>query len=101
MHGIKLQQVGDIIQKPRFSLFRHIARMDPRTPAHAFKLVRDISMGRRIPYHWRRPRGLPHLSWCRQIKQDIQLPLATAWIRVSDRWLWRLGARTTKGYTFY
>ena len=59
-----LFHVGDIIQRRRHSLFDHIARMDPLTPAHmALKLCRDISMGRRVPAGLRRPRGRPRTTW--------------------------------------
>ena len=53
-----LSHIGEIIQRRRHFLFGHIARMDPSTPCHmALKLCGDISMGRRVPAGWKRPRG--------------------------------------------
>ena len=53
-----LSHIGDIIQRRRHSLFDHVARMDPLAPAHmSLKLFRDISMARRVPAGWKKPRG--------------------------------------------
>ena len=52
-----LSHLGQIIQRRRYSLFDHIAHMDPSTPTQmALKLRRDILMGRRVSAGWRRPR---------------------------------------------
>src|SRR5688572_11727671 len=60
MNRTKLPHIGNIIQKRRHSLFGHVVRKDPRTPAHtSLKLVRDMSMGLRISSNWRRPRWRP------------------------------------------
>src|SRR5688500_10669605 len=59
----KLPHIGDIIQKRRHSLFGHVVQMGPRASAcTSLKLARDMSMGRRIPYNWRRSHGRPRLS---------------------------------------
>jgi hypothetical protein len=83
----------------RHSLFGHVARLNPDVPAHqVLALHRDISMARRIPTGWRRPRGRPRTTWLDHIKADTGLPIATAWTRAMDRTRWRRGATATLGY---
>ena len=73
-----LPHIDDIIQKRRHALFGHVARMDPRAPAHvALKLCRDIAMGRRVPLGWKRPRGRPRTTWSDQLKKDKGQPVST------------------------
>ena len=86
----KLPPIGDMITSRRHSLFGHVVRMDPSSPANqALMLWRDISMDRRLPADWKRPRGRPRSTWVGHIKKDGGVPLSTAWTRALDRGLWR------------
>ena len=94
-----LSHIGEIVQRRRHSLFGHIARMDPLTPAHmALKLCRDISMGRRVPAGWKRPRGRPRTTWSDQMRKDTGKPVSILWTRAQDRQLWARDATALKGY---
>ena len=45
-----LPPIGDMLHDRRHSLFGHVVRMDPLSPANqALMLCRDISMNRRLP----------------------------------------------------
>ena len=45
-----LPPIGDMLHNRRHSLFSHVVRMDPLSPANqALMLCRDISMNRRLP----------------------------------------------------
>ena len=73
--------------------------MDPLTPAHmALKLCRDISMGRRVPAGWKRPRGRPRTTWSDQMRKDTGKPVSTLWTRAQDRRLWARDATALRGY---
>jgi hypothetical protein len=94
-----LSHIGDIIQRRRHSLFGHAARMDPSAPANmSLKLCRDISMVRRVPAGWKRPRGRPRTTWLDQLRQDTGKPVATLWTRAQDRQLYVRDATALKGY---
>ena len=94
-----LSHIGEIVQRRRHSLFGHITRMDPLTPAHmALKSCRDISMGRRVPAGWKRPRGRPRTTWSDQMRKDTGKPVSTLWTRAQDRQLWARDATALKGY---
>ena len=80
-----LPPIGDMIQNRRHSLFGHVVRMDPMSPANqALMLCRDISMSRRLPADWKRPRGRPRNTWVGQIKKDGGVPISTAWTRADE-----------------
>jgi len=82
--------IGQLIQARRHSLFGLVVHLPPTVPCNTIlRLTRDISMGRRIPPGWRRPRGRPRASWTSQLKRDTGVPTATSWRRAVDRQLWR------------
>ena len=81
-----LPPIGDMILNRRHSLFGHVVRMNPMSPANqVLMLCRDISMNRRIPADWRRPRGRPRNTWIGQIRKDGGAPISTAWSRALER----------------
>ena len=94
-----LPHIGDLIARRRHSLFGHVVRMEPSSPGHvALQLCRDISMNRRVPQGWRRPRGRPRLSWSGQLRGDRGIPISTLWSRAEDRQRWWLDAKALIGY---
>ena len=94
-----LSHIGTLIQARRHSFFGHIVRMNQKAPAHIIaKLCHDISMRRRIPEGWKRPRGRPRTTWLSQIKQDNGLPLSTSWRKACDRMAWSVDAKALHGY---
>ena len=94
-----LTSIESRIRRMCHSLFGHVVRLNPDAPAHqVLALQRDISMARRIPTGWRRPRGRPRTTWLDHIKADTGLPIATTWTRATDRTRWRRDATATLGY---
>ena len=97
-----LPHIGDVIQARRHSLFGHVVRLPPSVPSNAaLRLCRDISMNRRIPGGWRRPRGRPCATWISQFKKDTGVPIATSWSRAEDRQTWRVDATALSGYLIH
>ena len=94
-----LSHIGEIIQRRRHSLFGHIARMDPLTPAHmALKLCRDISMGRRVPAAEETPGAPSHNMVPPDAEGHGQAGVSTLWTRAQDRQLIARDATALKGY---
>jgi len=92
--------IGQFIQAQRHSLFGHVVRLHSSVPCNAIlRLTRDISMSRRIPPGWRRPRGRPRPSWTSQLKKDTGT--ATSWRRAVDRLQWRKDATALTGYVLW
>ena len=61
-----LSTIGDILRNRRFSLFGHVARLDPGVPAHdALRLMVDTYEGRNNS--WRRPPGRPRNVWLNKV----------------------------------
>ena len=58
-----LPSIGDMLHDRRHSLFGHVVRMDPLSPANQALILcrchRYISMNRRLPADWKRSRGRP------------------------------------------
>ena len=95
----RLSHIGSTIQARRHSLFGHVVRLPPTVPSNAIlRLCRDVSMNRRVPVGWRRPRGRPRDTWVSQLKRDTGVPIATSWSRAEDRQLWRADATALAGY---
>ena len=95
----RLPHIANIIAQRRYSLFGHVVRLPALTPGNmALKLCRDVSVGRRIPSNWKRPRGRPRLTWISQFKADTGVPVATSWSRALDRRVWSVGATALRGY---
>ena len=93
-----LSPIGDMPHNRRHSLFGHVVRMDPLSPANqALMLCRDISMNRRLPADWKRPRGRPRNTWVGQVRKDRGIPISTAWTRAMDQRLWGHGRDGLKG----
>ena len=66
-----LPQIGDILQLRRHSLIGHVVRMEQQAPAHMMlRLCRDMTLGRRIPPGWKRPRGRPRTTWVGQLRKN-------------------------------
>jgi len=94
-----LPHIGNILQLRQHSLFGHVVRMKQQAPAHmALELCRDMTLTRRIPPGWKRPRGRPRMTWVSQLRNDWGIPVSTAWTRASDRLLWRRDAMALQGY---
>ena len=94
-----LPHIGSLIQRRRYSLFGHVVRMQPDAPAHSImKLASDITIKRRLPNSWKRPRGRPRSTWLGQIRKDNGLPLQTSWSRASNRVVWLSGATALQSY---
>jgi len=94
--------IGQLIEARRHSLFGHVVRLPPTVPCDAIlRLTQDISMGRRIPPGWWRPRGWPRASWTSQLKRDTWVPTATSWRRAVDRQLWREDATALTSYAIW
>jgi hypothetical protein len=78
-HHSKLPHIGDLIQQRRHAHFGHVVHMNQLSPAHlSLKLSRNISMNRRVPLGWKRPRSRPCSTWISQLKKDTSVPAATA-----------------------
>ena len=76
-----LSTIVDILRHRRLSLFGHVARLDPRVPAHdALRLIVDTYEGRKAMVSWRMPPGRPRNVWLNKIQQDANaLPLSMLW----------------------
>ena len=67
-----LPPIINITRKRRLTLFGHVARLSPNTPANkALNVGIDILSKSAIPDGWRRPRGRPCKTWLEQIPEDI------------------------------
>jgi len=94
--------IGQLIQARRHSLFGHVVCLPPAVLCNAIlQLIRDISMGRRIPPGWRKPRGRPCALWTSQLKRNIEVPTATSWRRTVDHQLWRKDPTALTGYAIW
>ena len=85
------------MQAHRHSLFGHVVCLSSTVSA-ILRLCCDISMNRRVPGDWRRPRRRPRDSWESRVKKDMGVPIATSWSRVEDCQLWRVDATAFDGY---
>jgi len=62
-----LSTIGDILRHRLLYLFGHVARLDPRVPAHyALRLMVDTYEGRKAMASWRRPPGRPRKRLAQQ-----------------------------------
>ena len=71
--------MDDILRHRRLYLFGHVARLDPRVPAHyALRLMVDTYEGRKAS--WRRPPGRSRNAWLNKIQEDANaVLLSTLW----------------------
>ena len=93
-----LPPIDDMLHDRTHSLFGHVVRMDPLSPTNqTLMLCRDISMNRRLPADWKRPRGRPRNTWVGPVRKDGGIPISTAWTRAMNRWLWGRGRDGLKG----
>ena len=75
-----------LISDRRHSLFGHVRRLSPETPAHrALKLAIDIAAGARPEDGWRRPQGRPRRTWLQQLEEDLGQPASVAYDVAQDR----------------
>ena len=80
-----MQPLSMVIQRRRFSLLGHFARMPEGSDTHSLLVVA-------VPGDLRRPRGRPRSSWLRTVLSDLDLmdtSLEGANSIAKDRALWR------------
>lgn len=74
-----LSPITDIINKRRFALFGHVARLHECVPAHkVLRLAMDTRSGIPPSPSWKRPRGRPRDTWIK--------PLLRSDISIYDQW---------------
>jgi hypothetical protein len=85
-----LRNLPIVVADRRHSLFGHICRLPPETPAHrVLKLCMDISNGDRPTPDWKRVRGRPRRTWLQQLEEDFGAPTCAAYVAAQDRSIWR------------
>ena len=85
------------IESKRHSLFGHVRRLSPESPAHK-ALLQAISIQEgSLPPSWRRPRGRPRTNWLKQCLLDFSLTPREAWTLAADRVQWK-SRRPSAGY---
>jgi len=82
----ELPSLADTINRRRLSLFSHVARMDPSTPAHdALDCTIACRMERHPPSGWKRPPGRPRHTWTQQIGNGSTSSVQHEWTHATAR----------------
>ena len=85
-----LMNLSLMVADRRHTLYGHVCRLPPETPAHRALLLSISILNGDLPGpEWKRPHGRPRRTWLQQTEEDFGAPASAAYDAAQNRSVWR------------